>query len=211
MENFNPGEKNIIEPHLKRILQRQLADYMILENVALPMRRKIVEAFLAGAEIERGPLNVRTPVFDDGPLVVNKNAREAERIYRIRGIMGCYESIKRAIQRGDFLKEEMPPRVARALRREAVIELELAANRLNANAWALWQERRALALRNRDWSDLRELVHQWIIINEATWLLWAATRALRYGLITLATKSAQAALESTAVVLTSPIGTDFAR
>lgn len=188
---------------LIRILQRHLENYMALGELEYPLRKRLIEAFLNGAEIEPGPLTIRTPVFDDGPLVVFADSPDRQRKERNQRILECYYSIRDAIERGDFSHSNVTAKRAQQIRAESLIQLERASNRLIVNAWAVWQERRTAAWSTQDWSKTRTLVAEWLAIHETTWLLWAAGHALRFGFNSLARTSAQTALNETALLLMS--------
>jgi hypothetical protein len=115
----------------------------------------------------------------------------------------CYYSIRDAIEHGDFSHRSVTSTRAQQIRAESLTQLERASNRLIMNAWALWRERRVAAWSARDWSKTRTLVVEWLAIHETTWLLWAAGHALRFGFNSVARKSAQTALNESALLLMS--------
>lgn len=182
----------------KRITQSDLERLMILEDASHPWRSKIIRAVQNGAEIEPGPLTIHTPVFDDGPLVTLRTARDP--LALTRRILESHAALVRAIERGQYL-QDVSPEVRARLRLNALSEFEIASNRLKANAWELWRQEYDRARMQRNWAKFPDLLHEWARIKEMAWFLSAGGCALRFGFETIARKSARAALANTSFLI----------
>ncbi len=180
-----------------RITQLDLEHLMILENSTHPWRSKIIRAVQNGAEIDPGPLTIHKPVFDDGPLVILRSARDPLAI--THRILESHRALLRAIDRGQYL-EGLSPEVLVDLRLSARTEFERASQRLIANAWALWRQKCDVAQVQRDWTKFPDLLRQWSRIKQMAFLLSAGGYALRFGFEAIARRSVSSALINTHVL-----------
>lgn len=180
-----------------RITQLDLEHLMILEDATHPWRSKIIRAIQNGAEIDPGPLTIQKPVFDDGPLVIIRSARDP---LAITGrILESHKALLRAIDQGRY-REGLSPDVLADLRLNARTEFERASQRLIANAWALWRQKCEIAQVQRDWAKFPDLLREWSRIKQMTCFLAAGSYALRFGFETIARSSTRSALINTHVL-----------
>ncbi|MGA8025974.1 MAG: hypothetical protein WB992_02435 [Bryobacteraceae bacterium] len=153
------------------ITQQELAAQLIFQNVEYPSRASLMERFQNGAQIEPGPLTIVQPYFDLGPFIIPAfdNTRRAAQIRQ------CIHDANRALSDID--------------EHDSADEFRRIAPQIAARIKELIEARNNASFRARNWDGFRARVRDQVYACEITWMLWAATKCVGYGLTSLAVKT----------------------
>jgi hypothetical protein len=140
---------------LRRILQRDLEQYLEVERITAPMKERLLDAALSGS-IEPGRWTVDVSALSNQPVVIENFSDPA---VAANAMLESFRAVRKAVTIGTFEKDgDLSPELRKKLDRIHHETIQYHCRRIRLAAYATWLARYRVAFVQAQWDDAVSLI-----------------------------------------------------